>query len=359
MAADTSQLVADVITEILENLSVRDLLSALLVNREWCQVAVPMYWKAPFSYKYKRSMTALKIYELFLERGSSTLIGTTENSARGTTIQETPMLYDYPLFLKELNYTNLLALKGIDGKVNAILQMLINRGIRLNTFIMDNTGSKSERHYEIWTTPRYASIFSSLIRVEIRTPFPKNHVIKTLAKNCTMLSYLDINLHDNSIDRVKKTLNYLEEFISVQRCPLNLRLVFPNGPGKMLIKTLQSQFESLKRLELVKWNFSECDDWGWLKKCPNLTEFAITSSLQTRVSAILDVKYETYHSKSSNNSRLTTAHWHFDKDGETSSMPNFYFHSGKSSMVQYYDIDDFQYDYHYLEARTRKSRRKN
>ncbi|CAG8610358.1 192_t:CDS:2, partial [Ambispora gerdemannii] len=312
-----SALVADVITEILENLSARDLLSALLVSREWCQVAVPMYWKAPFSYTKKRSMAALKIYELFLERGSSTLLGTKEDSTRGA-VQETP-LYDYPLFLKELNYTNLLELGESVEAILQILQMLTNRGIRLNTFVMDNTGTNSEIFYGIWTAPRYAPIFSSLIHVEIHTPFLKNNVMKTLANNCTRLSHLDINLYDNSSNRVIETFYYLKKLLSLQQCPLNLRLVFPNGPGKMLMNTLQSQqLESFKRLELVKWNFNGCE-WRWLKMCPNLTEFAITSPPQTQVSDILGTIYENYRLKLSKNYKITTAHWHFDKDDGVSS----------------------------------------
>ncbi|CAG8524971.1 6918_t:CDS:2 [Ambispora gerdemannii] len=332
-----SNLVADVITEIFENLSVRDLLSALLVNQEWCQIAVPMYWKAPFSYTKKRSIAALKIYELFFERGSSTLLGTKENSARGA-VQETPVLYDYPLFLKELNYTNLLAL---GERVEAILQMLTNRGIRLNTFVMDNTGANNEAFYGIWTAPCYAPIFNSLIHVEIHTPFSKNNVMKTLAKNCTRLSHLDINLYDNAPDRVKETLDYLEKLFSVQQCRLNLRLVFPNGPGKMLINTFQSQLESFKRLELVKWDFNGCE-WRWLKMCPNLTEFAITSPPQTGVSDTLGSIYETYLLKPSKNSKIRTAHWHFDKDDDgISSMSNFYFHQDKPSMEPYDDKPPF------------------
>jgi hypothetical protein len=173
---------ADVIKIILKDLNVRDVHSALLVNREWCRAAVPMYWRAPFSFTQKRSMTALKIYEMFLEQGSST-------SAQGEAQRALPF-FDYPSFIKELHYTNLLACEGAYSrakKVESILQMLTTREVRLETFIMENTGANNERVYGLWTTPCYASIFSTLIHVEIHTPFPKNNVIKSLVKNCTRL----------------------------------------------------------------------------------------------------------------------------------------------------------------------------
>ncbi|CAG8541472.1 8607_t:CDS:1, partial [Gigaspora rosea] len=38
----------------------------ILFNQEWCQVATPIYWRAPFSYTKERSKLALNIYRLFL-----------------------------------------------------------------------------------------------------------------------------------------------------------------------------------------------------------------------------------------------------------------------------------------------------
>jgi hypothetical protein len=152
--------------------------------------------------------------------------------------------------------------------------------------------------------------------------------------NCFLQSYLDINLFDTSDERTRESINYLEELISAQQCLLNLRLVFPNGPGNMLIKAFQSRLESFQRLELVKWNFSGCD-WSWLNNCPNLTEFAITSPRPLQVSKILGTNCETYRLKPSKNSKIVTEHWHLDKNDKISSMPKFYFHSDKSLMVPY------------------------
>src|SRR6266542_4328384 len=112
---------ADVIRIILEDLDIGDIYSALLVNREWCRAAVPMYWRAPFSFTKKRSMTALKIYEMFLPQESST-------SVQSKAKRVLPF-FDYPLFIKELNYTNLLACPGkyeMVKTVETILLMLTN-----------------------------------------------------------------------------------------------------------------------------------------------------------------------------------------------------------------------------------------
>ncbi|CAG8854699.1 33171_t:CDS:1, partial [Gigaspora margarita] len=148
-------------------------------------------------------------------------------------------------------------------------------------------------------------------------------------------SYLDINLYDNCIVHVEELLDYLNELFSAQKRFSNIRLVFPNGPGKMLINILKSQLESFKHLELAKWNFNDCD-WEWLKKCPNLTEFAMTKP-QPQVIDILGLEYDFYHLKISKNSKITTTHWHFDKFDKISLVSNFYFHPEKLLVDPYHD----------------------
>ncbi|KAF0546051.1 hypothetical protein F8M41_001725 [Gigaspora margarita] len=314
-------LVTDVIIRIFENVSIRDLFSILLVNREWCRLAIPLYWRAPFSYTKTRSKRAIKIYRLFLKK-----------KPQNITKQNLPTLFDYPLFLKELNYANLLDYDRTIVNVREILKLLIDRGINLNTFVMDNTAALGEHIYGLWTDSCYNPMFNSLVYVKIYSPFPKNRVIKTLVDNCTKLSHLDINLYDNSPGRIKMMLNYLEELFNAQKCLLNLRLVFNNGPGKSLIKIFQSKPESFKRLELVNWNFEECD-WKWLEKCSNLTEFAITNP-QNQISEILGINFEIHHLKTSTAKSIKTTHWHFGYDDKIS---NFYFHSERSSTEPYFD----------------------
>ncbi|CAG8573995.1 9774_t:CDS:2, partial [Diversispora eburnea] len=276
----------DIIRIIFKDLDVCDILSALLVNREWCRAAVPFYWKAPFSFTSKRSGATLKTYKMFLEQGNIT-------SAQGETQKVLP-LFDYPLFIKELNYSNLLMLVE-KIEVESILQMLTDRDVRLETFIIENVRVYNYNDvYRLWTKPCYASILNTLIHVEIHFPFINNDFIKLLAENCMRLSHLDINIYNNC-KFAEESINSLEKLISAQ-----------------------------------------CD-WSWLNNCPNLTKFAITNpSLQ--ISRILGTEHEPYHFKPSKNnrkSRVLTEHWHFDKDAGIYLMPKFYFHPRKSLTVPY------------------------
>ncbi|RHZ78039.1 hypothetical protein Glove_168g276 [Diversispora epigaea] len=219
---------------ILKDLDVRDIHSALLVNREWCRAAVPFYWKAPFSFTK----------------------------------------------IRKLNYTNLLPWVN---KIESILQMLTDRGIRLETFIIENVCVyyNDNTVYRLWTNSRYSSILSTLIHVEVHSPYMDSKCIKSLAKNCTRLSHLDINLYNN---------NQID-----QSC-----------------------------------------NWSWLNYCPNLIEFAITN-LPPQIFRILGTEHEPYQFKPLKNkkSRVLTEHWHFNKGGEISSMTKFYFHPSKLLMVPY------------------------
>ncbi|CAG8506261.1 6395_t:CDS:1, partial [Scutellospora calospora] len=145
-----TDLISDVIVEVLEHLSsIRDILSALLVNREWSRAAIPIYWKAPFNYPQEFSKTALKTYELFLKN----------ESTKDTNQKKLTALYDYPSFLKVLNYTNLLASETSKydrcRKINEILQMLKDHGVRLDSLIIENIGANNEGVYGLWAASAY------------------------------------------------------------------------------------------------------------------------------------------------------------------------------------------------------------
>ncbi|CAG8510672.1 18654_t:CDS:2, partial [Acaulospora morrowiae] len=299
-----NNLIPDVLLIIFESFSIHDLLSALQVNRHWCQVAIPLYWKAPFNYTSERSRAALRIYKLFLEESD---------------VDRKKPLYDYPSFIKELNCKDLLI-----SEVDEMLPILIKYEARLDTFIINFSSPGNDRIYVEWTKSCYKPIFDSLVHIEISTPFLKNVVLQNLAENCTQLSHLDINLYDNRLDRFEGLFDYLNQYISAQKHLLNLRLVFKRGDGEKLINVLRSKPKSFKRLELVGWNFYNVT-WEWLKNCSNLDEFAITSPAPKILSKIFEVTpYETIRTKYSNVNKIVTIHWHI-KDGS-----KFYFHQDES-----------------------------
>ncbi|RHZ78110.1 hypothetical protein Glove_168g268 [Diversispora epigaea] len=123
----------------------------------------------------KRRMTAIKIYKMFLEQGSST-------SAQGETQKVLPF-FDYPLFIKELNYTKLLKL-----------------------FECEEQFQIEKEHMDYGQHHQYVHI-----------PFMNNNIVKSLAKIARdWYSHLDINLYNNSEEFAKESINYLEEFISAQ-----------------------------------------------------------------------------------------------------------------------------------------------
>ncbi|CAG8791582.1 9715_t:CDS:1, partial [Cetraspora pellucida] len=133
-------------------------------------------------------------------------------------------------------------------------------------------------------------------------------------------------------------INDLNQLFSNRKRLLNIRLVFPKGPGKLLIKALQSRLECFKHIELAKWTFNDCD-WKWLKKCPNLAEFAITNP-QTQVFDVLGIESELHRLRISKNSKITTTHWHLDKDNKDDKISfesSFYFHPKKPPAEPYHD----------------------
>ncbi|RIB23695.1 hypothetical protein C2G38_2072077 [Gigaspora rosea] len=104
---------ADCIEEIVEFLenNIRTLHSCLLVNRLWCQTVVPVLWRQPFRYKrFNPSANLLQTYwscmtvdcipiedRLILQEFNIKLPDSNQSSA----------IFNYPSFIKRLNYRDL------------------------------------------------------------------------------------------------------------------------------------------------------------------------------------------------------------------------------------------------------------
>ncbi|CAG8698553.1 2759_t:CDS:2 [Dentiscutata erythropus] len=104
---------ADCIEEIVEFLenNIRTLHSCLLVNRLWCQIVVPVLWRQPFRYKrFNPSSNLLQTYwscmtidcisiedKLILQEFNIKLPDSNQSS----------VIFNYPSFIKRLNYRDL------------------------------------------------------------------------------------------------------------------------------------------------------------------------------------------------------------------------------------------------------------
>src|SRR2546421_5268728 len=108
------RLVSDVLIDIFEQLETRDIVQAILVNKDWCAVGVPFLWKEPFTIDDgHRSNIALKTYFLFLnEYQRLFFVKEVFPDATAKSLlswNDWKPFLNYPSFLTRLDYSNLLA----------------------------------------------------------------------------------------------------------------------------------------------------------------------------------------------------------------------------------------------------------
>lgn len=109
-----SKLLTETLIQIFNELELDELFSCILVNREWCQIAVPILWSDPwknidiyvvFNTKYVGHGN-IKKYILLISTYISCLSDDDQNNLKlfGIPISDLKPFFNYPMFLRYLNY---------------------------------------------------------------------------------------------------------------------------------------------------------------------------------------------------------------------------------------------------------------
>src|ERR1700722_9303094 len=99
----------DCIVEILEYLrnDKKSLFSNLFVNRTWCQLIIPLLWCQPFEVRKKESKMIIDTLILCLSKEEKLTFLEKMNGNRKMINIEMSPLFDYPLYIRGLDYRNL------------------------------------------------------------------------------------------------------------------------------------------------------------------------------------------------------------------------------------------------------------
>src|ERR1043165_1365194 len=95
----------EISTQIIQNLhnNFRTLYSLALVNRFWCQLAIPLLWEDPFSIKYRKHLPFhfLDSYFLFLNDNDKNELKEIISYKIDSNLQKP--LFNYPSLIKTMN----------------------------------------------------------------------------------------------------------------------------------------------------------------------------------------------------------------------------------------------------------------
>lgn len=172
------------------NNSIRDLYPCILVNRQWCEIAIPILWSRPFLYGTEQhehcNEKVIQMYvkcfddqdKLFLlnqgidvseilnyhlddnENTEGDIIK--ENNFGSTDAVINPPLFNYPRFLRRLNYTSMIKVENAEILIfRSLLRLFLNRGARLQELIL----------YPDQFDPSNDEMYTSLIEDEFKELF--------------------------------------------------------------------------------------------------------------------------------------------------------------------------------------------
>ncbi|CAI2178595.1 2463_t:CDS:2 [Funneliformis geosporum] len=264
------------LNEIFENLEDDDLLSCLLVNRQWCEVSVPIFWRKVQSFDTLLNCLPNKSKIILNENGS---INSTSIS-----ISRQP-LFNYVTFIKSLwiNEIDYLITRFLNQPINS--QSFVksqNIAIKQEIFkmLMNQTSLKKLSYYtslDYTYTPFivYPGGENCLSKLSIFHCSSNvcHEFINQLSQICHNLKLLKINFRDS-------ITNGLADFISVQKHLkyLNLRLSLYN------LQTFIKLPNSLIKLRIE--GRDSCFPFLLIYKLSNLQELSLSahSSLTSFIS---------------------------------------------------------------------------
>ncbi|KAG9301225.1 hypothetical protein G9A89_012608 [Geosiphon pyriformis] len=203
-------IIYDVLLEILKHLDREDLLKACLINKEWCREGISQLWSDPFNSVVEIPLLKLLLSMVAKENpndGYLTMIPyvTLEHILpRDTSYFNTlaatrpfsspPPLYDYPSFVKFLNYSNLVVTAEeyckdlyigskrpmVNEVVRGILKLFNDHNGHLKILHADQ--SMRAQHYDLWADENFAELLSPLNTLQLLAQTPKKNILGPSSK---------------------------------------------------------------------------------------------------------------------------------------------------------------------------------
>jgi hypothetical protein len=214
-----SKLNRDVLYSIFEELKddKKALLSCLLVNRTWCEIIVPIFWKNPWKHlKIGREESFINVIILHLSNESK------NNLNKFLKISYNRPLFDYISFCKDINlteieniinHTSIIYNPKLDGDnyliyKEEIFKLFINSKTKsTNLYIpIDFIHVYRKFSYKIHLIPEAKECFSEIEFLMINEKVDKEIFIG-LSEICKSIRKLELSVYENNVDGIIMLIN--------------------------------------------------------------------------------------------------------------------------------------------------------
>ncbi|CAG8457683.1 3684_t:CDS:2 [Scutellospora calospora] len=261
----------------------RSLHSCLLVNRQWCQAAVPILWRNSFYYCTLGSSKLIDTYISCFNTDERN-----ELTSKGFILKRSPRYrrstFPYAAMLKRLDYDRFCGSVDLwcsctdqelyNARVllmRALLRLFLTRSVILLHLVLGEWFEKTttDLKYRRIIEDEFQVLLEPVRKLRIKGNFVKDRILNGLSEPCKNLDKLFVYLSNSS-----RNPNYKDESTSLQKIiesQTRLKsLKLGNVLLSALLPALPSQSKSLRSINLLDVTFTENMPWNDLFECKNL-----------------------------------------------------------------------------------------
>ncbi|CAG8580528.1 13696_t:CDS:2, partial [Ambispora leptoticha] len=318
-----SLLISDILDEIFQHLTALknpfnyhssevydNLYSCILVNKQWCDIAIPHLWRRPFSSVHSYAQyKILMIYLSLLDKSKQEKIKIELGHKFSYICTPT---YNYASFIRHLDYAELIsAIRSfyfISTKNNKtffkeeiifmlsdlVRELFVKSGSRLISLrVMLRDCSKWFAGFD---DPAFRSWISGIHNLYIVGLSEETcHILQILTDDCKFLMNLSISVWNFETDKNSQILeDYVVDFLNSQQNLKILSIYDCDGFTRLIIPSLKSFSCSLERLSLEYVDFSGCTNWDSINTFNKLNTLTISYCYnlpQKMVRTLLDCRF--------------------------------------------------------------------
>ncbi|CAG8585413.1 7335_t:CDS:2 [Funneliformis caledonium] len=287
----------------------------ILVNREWCKIAIPILWKQPFHFGLVKSMRVTSMYlkclngnarDNLIENGididrlieRSMALSFITNSSHP---QFQPM-FPYPKYIRTLMYESLLRSvrdllsdeeadeeetddenDNINDQIKLIMRSLLQLSMQQGASLCSlwiYPGLKNDYDlYQVLEEPECMNLVKNVKHLEIHGPCRRDDLFTLLGRICHQVESLCIDTlwSRHAFEKhIERTGECIASLISSQRSLRYFRLSVCKGYTRIFFPALASHTSTLRQISFDQVDFKDCGEWTSISECKNLELLEVT-----------------------------------------------------------------------------------
>ncbi|CAG8550359.1 7932_t:CDS:2 [Ambispora gerdemannii] len=312
------RLIPDILQIIFTKLTYKDLFSVIRVNRTWCLLGIPIFWKAPFSHRHANPKHAIRTYLLSNTELSINYLKMIPYLPENTILPEnlerfeepdidfeiiTKPLFDYVSYCLVFDYNGIF--RAVLGYCETLDQLCRkNTAKRIMKILLEMFKSRGHQfknmrvkyeHHDNNILSKYTFLYSEIDTLNlVGLHVDKSKVLAALIPLCRKIKHLSITMKIGS-DELKNLIELIRGQTNLTTIEIIGKI---NDHRKSLLSALCAQKNTITSMEFSYFPFEGLTDWTIFRQFTRLKRLKIYYFSKTDIDDdALGVKYmEKHHS---------------------------------------------------------------